>query len=234
MTSTSPDDPARRLSIANRILSAHGVLDAFGHVSMRHPDRPDRFLLARNMAPAQVAPGDVLEFDLEGFSDDDRRPYLERFIHSAAYSARPDICAVVHSHSPAIIPFTVVDTPLRPVFHMAGFLAYGVGRFEAREQIGDGSDLLVRDQATGLKLAEMLGGGALVMMRGHGSTVVGDSLEDAVYRAVYAEANARIQAQAMGLGEVTFLDEDEGIAAAVANAGQVRRAWDLWEQQAGG
>ncbi len=230
------DEIKAELATANRILAHHGVVDAFGHVSARHPDRPDHYLLARNMAPAQVTASDIMRFDSEHAAvGDDRRPYLERFLHGEIYRARPDVHAVVHSHSEAVIPFGIVaGVTLRPVFHMCGFLGAGARQFEIRDVRGDGSDLLIRDPELGAALARSLGDAPAVLMRGHGSTVVADSVRLAVYRAVYAEVNARLQCQAITMGgEITFLTEAEAAAAAETNKGQLARPWDLWAAQAG-
>lgn len=233
MTSqTAPSDQAVELADANHILYDQKVLDAFGHVSARRLDQPDRFLLARNMAPALVQAEDVMEFDLDARTTDERPPYLERYIHSEIYRARPDVVAIVHSHSAAVIPFSIVDQPLRPVLHMAGFLAYGVAKFEIRDTLGPATDLLVRDSQCGAVLAATLGSAPIVLMRGHGSVAVADSVKLAVYRAIYAEVNARVQTQAMGLGGCTYLTDEEGAAAAETNASQLDRAWDMWRIQA--
>ena len=221
----------REVVDANHILFDQGVVDGFGHVSLRHPLRPDRFLLARSMAPALVTADDVLVFDLDGApaAAEGRTVYLERFIHSEIYRARPDVVAVVHSHSPAVVPFSVVrGTRLRPVCHMCGFLGAGTPVFEIRDVAGRGSDLLIRDARLGAALARSLGSGAAVLMRGHGATVVGGSLRQAVFRAVYTEIGARLQADAMRLGPVTYLTDDEAAVAAEANDGQIDRAWLLW------
>jgi len=223
------------LATANRILFRNGVVDAFGHVSARHPEKPDHYLLARNMAPANVTAEDIMVFgpDHEPVGDE-RRPYLERFIHGEIFRARPDVQAVVHSHSPAVIPFGVVaGAKLRPVFHMCGFLGAGPAHFEIRDVRGPGSDLLIRDRELGEALARSLGTAEAVLMRGHGSTVVADSVRLAVYRAIYAEVNARLQCQAITMGgEITFLTEQEAAAAAATNKGQLARAWDMWASQA--
>lgn len=226
------DDLRRQLAEANHILFDQGVLDAFGHVSVRLPDRPDRFLLARNMAPVLVTPADVQEYDLDGETHDPSPSYLERFIHAEIYRARPDVQAVVHSHSASVIPFGLCSAPLRPLFHMAGFLADGVGRFEIRDAAGDETDLLVRDAALGAALASSLGEAPFALMRGHGSVAVGPSLPLAVYRAVYAEENAALHLRSLPLGHVVELTTSEGRAAAETNAGQVSRAWDMWRRLA--
>jgi HCOMODA/2-hydroxy-3-carboxy-muconic semialdehyde decarboxylase len=227
----SPADPAlvESLAVANRILYDQGVVDGFGHVSVRHDRSPAHFLLARNMAPALVTPADILTFDLDGQALDagDRRVYLERFIHAEIYRARTDVVAVVHSHSPSVIPFAATRTPLRPIYHMSGFLGAGSALFEIRDVAGD-SDLLIRNAELGRALAASLGGNAAVLMRGHGSTVVGTSLQQVVYRAIYAETNARLQMQAMALGDVTYLNEREAALAAATNDTQLARVWELW------
>ena len=230
-------DPAviEELVVANHILFDRGVVDGFGHVSLRHPDRADAFLLARSMAPSLVQAGDILAFDLDAneLSADGRPAYLERFIHSGIYRARPDVLAVVHSHSPAVVPFSVAQgVGLRPVYHMCGFLGCRTPVFEIRECAGEATDLLIRDEGLGGALARSLGGNAAVLMRGHGSTVVGTSLRQAVFRAVYLEMNARLQADAMRLGPVTYLTEQEAAAAAATNDGQIGRAWALWQREA--
>src|ERR1700686_3533193 len=222
---------AHELVDANHILFDQGVVDGFGHVSMRHPVRPDHFLLARSMAPALVTEADVLEFDPEGAPVEAGGPavYLERFIHSEIYRTRRDVVAVVHSHSPAVVPFSVVSgTKLRPICHMCGFLGAATPVFEIRDVAGPGSDLLIRDARLGAALAQSLGQGAAVLMRGHGSTVVGSTLRQAVFRAVYTEIGARLQSEAMRLGPVTYLTEDETVAATNTIGTQIDRAWFLW------
>lgn len=229
-------DPAlvEKLVLANRILYRYGVVDGFGHVSARHDGSPGHFLLSCNMAPALVKREDIVTFDLDGaaLDADGRRVYLERFIHAEIYRARSDVQAVVHSHSPSVIPFGVTGQALRPVFHMSGFLGVGSALFEIREVAGD-TDMLISNNALGVALAASLGSRSLVLMRGHGSTAVGASLEQAVYRALYAEVNARLQIQAESLGEVTYLNAQEAAKAAAINDTQLPRVWDLWRQEIG-
>jgi ribulose-5-phosphate 4-epimerase/fuculose-1-phosphate aldolase len=220
------------LVIANRILFDQGVVDAFGHISARHDKAPDRFLLARNMAPGQVTHADIVEFDLDGNPIDanGRRVYLERFIHSEIYRARPDVMAVVHNHSPAVVPFSVVPSkPFRPVCHMCGFIGAGAGNFEIREVAGEASDLLIRSCELGAALARTLGSGLITLMRGHGATIVAESIPHVVYRSVYAEVNARLLAEALRLGPVTYLTEGEAATARANVESQVQRPWDLWK-----
>lgn len=222
------------LVVANHILFDEHVVDAFGHVSVRHPGRPDHFLLSRSMAPSRVRADDIIEHDQNGEPVDanGRGVYLERFIHAEIYRARPDVVSVVHSHSASVIPFGISRVELQPVFHMASFL-YGTARFEIREGFGDETDLLIRDAEKGRYLAHSLGGASVCLLRGHGSVVAGRNLREAVYRAVYTEVNARIQTQAITLGtHVEYLSPAEAGAATGANATQIGRCWDLWAEQA--
>ena len=229
-------DPAliEKIAVANRILYRIGVVDGFGHVSARHDKSSEHFLLARNMAPALVKREDILCFDLDGNALDagGKRVYLERFIHGEIYRARPDVQAVVHSHSPNVIPFGVTAQQLQPVFHMSGFLGEGSALFDIRDVAGD-TNMLVSNGALGAALAACLGARSTVLMRGHGSTVVGASVEQAVYRAYYAEVNARLQIQAKMLGEVKYLSAQEAAKAAAANDTQLARVWELWRREIG-
>ncbi len=219
---------------ANRILFHQGIVDAFGHVSARHPLRADRFLLARNVAPGLVSAADILEYDVasgEPVAADPPRQYLERPIHSEIYLARPDVMAVVHNHSPAVLPFSVVKgAVLKPVCHMCGFLGEGPAVFEIRDHAGAASDLLIRSRELGAALARTLGEGRVVLMRGHGCTIVAESLRVAIYRAVYTELNARLLLQALPLGTVQYLTPAEADATRITNEGQVERPWNLWRQ----
>lgn len=221
------------LVTANRILYNEGVVDGFGHVSVRHPERPDRYLLARSIAPAVVTHEDIMEFDLDSNAIDPhgRRPYLERYIHGEIYRARPDVQSIVHSHSPAVIPFGVTHVPLRPLYHLGGFLGAGVPIFEIRDAGGDRTDMLVRTPHLGRALAAALGAAGYALMRGHGSVAVGASIKQTVYRAIYAEVNARLQSEASRLGEITFLNADEAANAAATNDEVLDRPWDLWKSR---
>src|SRR6266705_1863989 len=218
---------------ANRILYHFGVVDGFGHVSARHPSDPSCFLISRSMAPALVAAADLMAIHLDGrpVSDDAPTPYLERFIHGEIYRARPDVVAIVHSHSAAIIPFSIVPgATLLPVSHMGGFIGEGAPVFEIRNTAGLNSDMLVRTPELGAALAKSLGTRNIVLMRGHGSTVVGFNLRQAVYRAVYAEVNARQQSEALRLGAPIYLTPGEAVESAKANDGQQDRSWHLWKR----
>lgn len=224
------------LMLANRVLYAQGVVDSFGHVSMRHPTDASLFLISRSLAPCQVTVRDIQIIDFDGnvANGDDRPAYLERFIHGSIYRSRADVMSVVHSHSPSVIPFGVSNTALRPIYHMSGFLGSNVPVFEIRKHAGEASDMLIRDSGLGDALARDLDGNAAVLMRGHGATVVGTSLPQAVFRAVYTEINAKLQLAAALLGDITFLNADEAVMAAMANDKQIKRAWDLWVQEVGG
>jgi HCOMODA/2-hydroxy-3-carboxy-muconic semialdehyde decarboxylase len=222
------------LSVANWILARYRVVDAFGHVSVRHPGSPGHFLLARNMAPALVAPPDIVTFGLDGTPCDasGRGIYLERFIHGEIYRLRPDVQSVVHSHAPAVVPFGIVSgAALKPVWHMSGFLGLQTPVFEIREFGGDATDLLIRSRELGVALARSLGDNSVVLMRGHGATVVGDSLKQAVYRAVYTQVNAELQLKAHQLGEINFLTAGECETASRSVGSQVDRAWGLWQRE---
>jgi ribulose-5-phosphate 4-epimerase/fuculose-1-phosphate aldolase len=219
---------------ANHILFKEGVVDGFGHVSVRDERNPERFLLARSIAPATVRSRDVMEFGMDGepLSARGRKPYLERYIHSEIYRVRPDVVAVVHSHSPALIPFGITGTSLKPVFHMSGFLGSATPIFEIREAGGPATDMLIRDRKLGAALARALGRSPFALMRGHGAVAVGATLKQTVYRAIYAEVNARLQAEAMRLGAVNYLNEEEAVNAARTNDGVVDRPWELWKTRA--
>lgn len=228
-------DLLRDLAAASRILADQGVVDAFGHVSLRHPDAPDRYFISRSMAPALVGPDDLMAVALDGTPcDGDTRPaFLERFIHGEIYRARPDIMSVVHSHSPTVIPFGLTDVPMQAMFHNAAFLAEGVPVFDIAEQFG-ATDMLVSDRKKGEALASVMGDAPVVLMRAHGSAVAGPSLQTAVFRAVYTEVSARIQHHATALGgPIAPLSKEEGALADAVNLKAADRAWELWAQRVG-
>jgi len=215
---------------ANHILFKEGVVDGFGHVSVRDAKNPERFLLSRSLAPGQVRARDIMEFGMDGepLKARGRKPYLERTIHSEIYRARPDVMAVVHSHSPALIPFGITGTPLRPVFHMSGFLGSATPIFEIREAGGPATDMLIRDRKLGAALARALGAAPFALMRGHGSVAVGATLKQVVLRAIYAEVNARLQSEALRLGAINYLNDAEAANAARTIDSVIDRPWDLW------
>jgi ribulose-5-phosphate 4-epimerase/fuculose-1-phosphate aldolase len=229
-------DPAQiaDLVAANRILADQGALDAFGHVSVRSGQDPSRFLQARSGAPALVTEADIIEFDLDAKPVDagDKSVALERFIHSEIYKARPDVKAIVHSHAPSVIPFGITAEKLRPVYHMGSFLGDGAPVFEIRDSAGAATDLLIRTPAIGAALAKSLGAASVVLLRGHGDAVVGASLPEAVFRAIYTAQNADLEAAALRLGAGNFLTPEEAKAATETNAVALNKAWLLWKQQA--
>jgi HCOMODA/2-hydroxy-3-carboxy-muconic semialdehyde decarboxylase len=223
------------LVAANRILVDQGVLDGYGHVSVRRPADPQRYLMSRSIAPELVTAADVMEYDLDSNPVDarGRATYLERFIHGEVYRVRPDVQAIVHDHSPSVIPFGVSTAPLRPLYHMSAFLGGGVPVFDIKTASGQSTDMLVRTAALGKSLAQTLGTRPVALMRGHGAVVVGASLPLVVFRAVYTEMNARLQAQALALGgPVTYLDDEEARRAEASVGGTVTRPWELWRRKA--
>ena len=222
------------LVAANRILAALEIVDGYGHVSVRHDKDPNRYLIARSIAPESVTVNDVLELDLDSkpLNGGDAKMYLERFIHGEIYKARPEVKAVVHNHAAAVIPFGASNVPLRPIYHMAGFVGRGVPIFDIRKVAGD-TDMLVKTPALGAALARTLGDKPAALMRGHGAVVVGDSLPQVVGRSYYLQMDAKLQAQAMALGgDITYIDAGE--AAKAEGYGSYERAWDLWKRKAMG
>jgi ribulose-5-phosphate 4-epimerase/fuculose-1-phosphate aldolase len=223
------------LVTANHILSNEGVIDAYGHVSVRDPSNPNFFFLSRNVAPGSVAATDVLPYDLDGnaIAAGNAASYSERYIHSEVYRARPDVMAIVHTHSQEIIPFSVTGVPLQPIFHMAAFLGAGIPVFEPRDA-GSSGDLSVRSPQTGKALAGVLANKPGLLMRGHGAVLVGNNLHIAVARAYYLNANARLQQQAiqLGSGKVRYLDPDETVRASPAD--NYERAWAWWKDRLNG
>jgi ribulose-5-phosphate 4-epimerase/fuculose-1-phosphate aldolase len=226
------------LVAANRTLARLNVLDAFGHVSVRDPRKPHRYLISRSIAPESVSATDILLLDLDSQTvepkDDGKLLYRERFIHGEIYKARPDVNAVVHSHSPTVVPFTVTRAKLRPLLHNAGFLGLGVPLFEIRKSVGDGTDLMILTPNLGKDLAKKLGpDAAVVLMRGHGDSVVGPSLPNAVFRAYYTEINARQQLAAITIGgPINFMTRAEALTSNDAMLRASARPWALWRKTA--
>jgi len=224
------------LVAANRVLAMKGVLDALGHVSVRDPHDPSRYWMSRSLAPALVTPSDIMAFDLDSNAIDPqgRALYVERFIHGEIYKARPDVNAIVHSHSPTVIPFSVTKVPLQPVLHNASFLAFGAPVFDTRTIAAD-SDLLIRTPALGAALAKALGPtAAVVLLRGHGDAVVASSVPNAVFRSYYTEVNAREQEQAIALGgkDVVYITPEEAATREKESHQSFARSWELWKREA--
>jgi HCOMODA/2-hydroxy-3-carboxy-muconic semialdehyde decarboxylase len=222
------------LVAGSRILAREGVLDGYGHISARSDKRPDHFLMSRSRAPALVTAADLMELDAESepLPGDERKGFIERYIHGEIYRTRPDVMAVVHSHSPSVIPFGVTKTRLRPVYHMGSFLWSGAPVWDIRK-VREENDVLVRDRPLGKALAAALGSCNCVLMRGHGMTVVGDGVREVVFRAIYTEMNARLQIQAQLLeGPIEFLSAEEGRRSTVTNRSTHERPWELWKKNA--
>jgi ribulose-5-phosphate 4-epimerase/fuculose-1-phosphate aldolase len=227
------------LALSYRILAEHGVVDAYGHVSVRSPADPERYLLSRALAPELVTEADIMEFDLDSnpVEGGGRAIYLERFIHGEIYKIRPEVTAIVHNHSPSVIPFGVTDVSLRPLFNTAAFVGLGVPIFEIRD-FQESGDIIVKTPHLGRSLAQVLGDKPAALMRGHGSVVVGPSLPAVVIRSIYLELSARLQMQAMLIagpgGKITYLDERE-VAETMSRQDSARtwtRSWELWRTRA--
>lgn len=216
---------------ASRILALQGIMDAFGHVSRRCPERADHFLMARSMAPALVTLEDVVTLNFDGtpISAPGTRVFLERFLHAEIYRAQPTVQAIVHSHAPVVVPFTVVpEARLRPICHVCGFLEGAGTPFDVADHAGPASDLLICNSDLGKRFAEHMGASAIGLMRAHGFTAVGQSIPQAVFRAIYTARNCQIQLSASALGTPTFLTPGEAQACEETTGGQADRAWDLW------
>ncbi len=224
------------LVTANRILAREGVLDAFGHVSVRHPTNPKHYFMARSRGPELVTLDDLMEFTLDNQPLDQRgrAMYAERPIHGCIYQLRPEMNAVCHNHAHSLIPFGVTGTQLRPVFHMASVIGNSVPIWDIRKEFGD-TNLLVTDQAQGTSLARSLEQGRVALMRGHGSVVAGRSLRETVFTAVYLQVNADLLLKSHSLGEVTFLSPGEVDYASklLFQSLSQDRAWEYWCRRAG-
>ena len=230
----APAELINDLVAANHILATEGIVDGYGHVSVRHPGTKDHFLLARSIAPESVVGGDILEYNLDGEATNPqgKASYKERFIHSEIYRARPDVSAVVHCHTPSLIPFGVTKVALRPMYHQSAFLAAGVPVFEIRDAAGM-TDMLIETPVLGRALAKSLADKPAVLMRGHGAVVVADTIPNVVGRSIYLDLNARIQAQAIALGgKITEISPEE--ARKYAASDNYARAWELWKKKANG
>jgi len=230
-------EPAiRDLVVANRILAHEGVVDAYGHVSIRNPANPERYLLSCSRSPELVQQSDIMEFELDGspVGDDLRQPYLERFIHGAVYEARPDINAVVHSHAEDVLPFGVSPTPLRPVIHSGGFLGQSAPVWDIADNFG-ATNLLVVNMEQGRDLADCLDQDRVVLMRGHGFAASGLTLIDVVRTSVYLPKNARVLMNALRLGGAKYLspEEIEKRLEMGTGASEALRAWQYWAIRAG-
>lgn len=232
--SQAPKVPNRQtlvdeLVTANRILANEGVLDGYGHVSVRNPANPNQYLLARAGAPALVTAADITDYDLDSnpLTSAATAGYQERFIHGQIYRARPDVMAAVHCHCPEVIPFGASGVPLRPMYHMGFFIGEGVPVFDIRK--AGGKDLLVRTNELGRALAQALGSKSAILMRGHGAAIAATSLHLVVGMSYYLNLNARLQWQALQLGggKVNYLDPQE----AKSSPQDYERSWDFWKSR---
>jgi ribulose-5-phosphate 4-epimerase/fuculose-1-phosphate aldolase len=227
-------DLLRDLAAANRIVANEGILDAFGHISMRHPANPKRYFLSRSRAPQLVQAEDIQEYDLDSrpIARSDVRPYMERVIHGEIYKARPDVNAVCHHHAPAIMPFVIAGVPLMPVFHLGAAMGRSAPFWDSRDEFGD-TNLLVAKPEEGASLARALGSHSVVLMRRHGATVVGSALRELVFRTIYSTRNAEHQLAAHALGTVSPLTDGEADMAGRLNLapGPLARAYEVWEKR---
>jgi HCOMODA/2-hydroxy-3-carboxy-muconic semialdehyde decarboxylase len=225
------------LVAANRILGTEGIVDAYGHVSVRHPRNPNRWLMSRSLGPLYVTADDILEYDIDSTPIDPkgRASVVERFIHGEIYRARPDVQAVVHSHSAGVIPFSITMVPLRPIYHQASFLWVGVPVWDIRSANDPtASTLLVRNNPVGASLAKALGDKPVALMRGHGAVVVAADVQTAVRRAIFTEENAQMLSVALQMGgAVNYITEAEG-ASRDKTPGDNARGWEYWKRKAMG
>jgi ribulose-5-phosphate 4-epimerase/fuculose-1-phosphate aldolase len=232
----STADILRDLVIANRILAHEQVVDAYGHISVRHPERPDRFFLSGSRSPELVALEDIIEYDLDCNPIDlsGRAQYTERPIHGAIYRKRPDVISVVHNHAYEVIPFTVArNVRLRPLLHTAAGIGAEIPVWDIRDKFGD-TNLLVTTLAHGTDLAERLGPNRVALMRGHGAAVAGISIQDAVHTCVYLKVNAQLQTEAMRMGgDAVYLSEGEITEMQKSARSGHTRAWEYWTRRAG-
>ena len=236
--SAGPPDPQliEDLVAANRILADHGLLDGWGHISVRHNRDPNRYLMARGMSADLVTAKDILEFDLDSRPVDTHglpmsALFTERYIHGEIYKARPDVIAIVHTHAPSLIPFGVTKVPLQPMYHRSAFIAFGIPVFEIRERAGM-TDMLIRNPTLGRNLAETLGDHPAALMRGHGAVVTGPSLPRVVGRTIFLALNATLQAQAMSMGTpITYMDLEEAHKIEEREGHGLARTWEGWKQK---
>lgn len=219
------------LVTATKILLNEGILDTFGHISARDPEDPNSFFLAQKLAPSLITADDILRFSLDGETTDNRPSYLERYIHSEIYKARPDVNCVLHSHSPAVLPYCFTDTPLRPVTHMGAFMGESVPVYEIRDKLGDETDLFGGSPSVCADIAESLGDQTVVLMARHGVVNVGNSVREVVFRAFYLEQEAAALTAGLQIGTVKYLSPGEVRTAGKLVGAQIDRGWDHWTQR---
>ncbi|TDH38403.1 class II aldolase/adducin family protein [Pseudohoeflea suaedae] len=229
MTTTSARQTVfEELVIATKILLHEGILDTFGHISARDPEDPNAFFLAQKLAPSHITTGDIQRFNLEGETEDNRPSYLERYIHSEIYKARPDVNCVLHSHSPAVLPYCFTDQPLKPVTHMGAFMGEAVPVYEIRDKHGDATDLFGGGHDVCADIAEALGDQTVVLMARHGVVNVGNSVREVVFRAFYTEQEAKALTAGLSVGNVKYLSPGEVKTAGKLVGAQIDRGWDHW------
>ena len=219
------------LVTATKILVHEGIMDVFGHISARDPENPDGFFLAGKLAPSVITKDDFLRFDLDGETTDNRPSYLERYIHSEIYKARPDVQCVLHTHSPAVLPYCFTDTKLRPVTHMGAFMGEAVPVYEIRDKRGDETDLFGGSPEVCADIAESLGNGTVVLMARHGVVNVGNSVREVVFRAFYLEQEAAALTAGLRIGTVNYLSPGEVKTAGKLVGAQIDRGWNHWSQR---
>lgn len=229
---TNTAESINDLITATRVLVNEKILDSFGHVSVRNPSQQDRYFMTRDNFSWADREDYIIELDLDSnpCNPNGVKPSLERFIHGEIYRMRPDVNAVIHTHSPALIPFGVSKTPLQPLYHMCGFLAEGAPIFDIQHKHGM-TNMLIQNNELGHSLATSLGKSAVVLMRGHGATIVGSSIKEAVFRAIYVTINAHLQPIAMQLGDPTFLHYEEGIQTDELHHAALNRPWEYWKSK---
>ena len=226
------EELVNELLLGNKILFKYNIVDAFGHISVRHNADPTKYVMSRHLAPGLVTADDLITYDLESnpVVETKHRLYSERYIHGEIYKARPDVNSVVHCHAPELIPFGITNAELQPVYHMTSFIGAGVPKYEIRDT-GGMTNMLVRTPALGAALAKTIGDKPMALMRGHGATMVGNSIRMSVYRAVYAALNAKIQAEAMRFGEVTYLAKEEADLYEAYIDEVIHRPWNMWVKE---
>ncbi|WP_180898262.1 class II aldolase/adducin family protein [Martelella soudanensis] len=227
-TATARETAIQELVMATRILVNEGIMDVFGHISARDPENPNQFLLPQKLAPNTITTSDIQTLTLDGETTDNRPSYLERYIHSEIYKARPDVMCVLHTHSPAVLPFCFIDTPLRPVTHMGAFLGESVPVYEIREKQGDSTDLFGGSPDVCAEIAESLGQSPAVIMARHGVVNVGSSIRQTTFRAFYMEQEAKAYTLGLQIGNIKYMTEGELEAAGNLVGAQINRGWDHW------
>ena len=221
----------QELVTATKILLNEGIMDTFGHISARDPEYPESFFLGQKLAPSLITVGDIQRFNLDGETTDNRPSYLERYIHSEIYKARPDVQCVLHTHSPAVLPYCFVDTPLRPVTHMGAFMGESVPVYEIRDKLGDETDLFGGSPSVCADIAESLGSQTVVLMARHGVVNVGNSVREVVFRAFYLEQEAAALTAGLQIGTVKYLSPGEVRTAGKLVGAQIDRGWNHWSQR---